>query len=131
MACFLIDYENECGRPIEGISLVKLTGKDEVIIFYSKNATRITMELHRELERTKAKKDYIKVETGSPNALDFQLSSYLGACIKENPEKKYYIVSRDKGYESVCSFWKNNGICVERINGFSYYPDISKRTAVD
>ncbi|MFR5876316.1 MAG: PIN domain-containing protein [Eubacterium sp.] len=128
MACFLIDYENESGRLVEGISLIKLTRKDEVIIFYTKNATRITMELHRELENTKAKKEYIKVESGSPNALDFQLSSYLGACINENPEKEYYIVSRDKGFEAVCIFWRSNGVCVNRISGFSYYPDMSNKS---
>lgn len=55
MACFLIDYENENGRLIEGISLLELTEKDEIVIFYSKNAGKITMELHKELEIIKAK----------------------------------------------------------------------------
>lgn len=94
MACFLIDYENESGRQLEGISLLNLKSKDEVIFFYSKNASRITMELHRELEKLPAKKLYIKTETGTQNSLDFQLSSYLGACIQNNPKKKYYIVSK-------------------------------------
>lgn len=123
MACFLIDYENESGRLLEGISLIGLTEKDEVIIFYSRSVPRITMELHKELEKIPSKKLYIKAETGSPNSLDFQLSSYLGACIQQKPDKEYYIVSRDKGYDCVCRFWKNKRVYVNRIERLCYYSD--------
>lgn len=81
--------------------------------------------MHRELERIKAKKIYIEIENGTPNALDFQLSSYLGACIHKNPDHKYYIVSRDKGFDCVCHFWRDKSVLVKRINGFSFYSDIN------
>lgn len=125
MACLLIDYENESGRMLEGISFLELREDDEIIFFYSLNASRITMELHRELEKIKAKKIYIKTETGTPNSLDFQLSSYLGACIQKYPQKKYYIVSEDHGYDCVCHFWKNKNICITRIDRLCYYADIN------
>lgn len=121
MACFLIDYENECGKLLEGVSLVGLGRNDEIIIFYSKNAFKMNMELHRELERVNSKKLYIKTETGTPNSLDFQLSSYLGACINKNPKKKYYIVSKDKGYDCVCRFWCSKNISVSRIESICRY----------
>ncbi len=121
MACLLIDYENESGRMLEGISLIGLTRKDKIIIFYSKRSARITMEFHKELERLKAQKEYVAVETGTQNALDFQLSSYLGACINENKNEDYYIVSKDCGYECVCRFWRNKSIFVKRIAVLSDY----------
>lgn len=121
MACFLIDYENENGRLLEGISLLGLGKNDEIIFFYSKHAAHLTMELHRELERIPAKKLYILVESGTQNALDFQLSSYLGACIQKSPKKEYYIISKDHGYDCICRFWKNKNINVKRIERFSYY----------
>ena len=121
MACFLIDFENECGNLLNGISHLNFSRNDEIIIFYSKNASHLTMELHKELEMTKAKKVYLKVETGSKNALDFQLSSYLGACIQKNPKKKYYILSKDNGYDCVCRFWRDNNIFVKRIEQFCNY----------
>lgn len=124
MACFFIDYENESGRMLEGISLLRLTEYDEVVIFYSKKAARITIELHKELERIPAKKLYIKTETGTPNSLDFQLSSYLGACIQKNPKKEYYIVSKDCGYDCVCRFWSGKNVYIKRIERLSYYADI-------
>ena len=125
MACFLIDYENESGRLLEGISLLGLTESDEVIFFYSKSASHITMELHKEIERIKAKKLYIRIETGISNSLDFQLSSYLGACIQKNQKKEYYIISKDCGYDCVCRFWNNKNVFVKRIERFCYYADKS------
>ncbi len=121
MARFLIDYENEGGRVLEGISLLNLTENDAIILFYSRRASRITMELHEEFERIPAKKLYIKVETGAENALDFQLASCLGAFVHQNPNDEYYIISKDRGYDCVCHFWKSRRIFVERIERFCYY----------
>ena len=41
------------------------------------------MELHKELEKIQAKKLYIPVGGGMANSLDFQLSTYLSACIQK------------------------------------------------
>lgn len=115
MACFLIDYENLQGKALEGISLLGLKSTDELIFFYSKNALNITMYLHNEIEKLPCKKLYIKAKAGTQNALDFQLSSYLGACIQKYPNKKYYIVSADSGYDCVCLFWTDKNIFIRRI----------------
>lgn len=129
MACFLIDYENESGRQLEGISLIGLTKNDEIIIFYSQSVSRITMELHKELEQMPAKKLYIKTETGTPNSLDFQLSSYLGACIQKSPQKEYFIVSKDHGYDCVCRFWRNKNAYVKRIEKLCYYQKTTAKSS--
>lgn len=121
MAYFLIDYENLSGRALEGISLVGLRKKDVVIFFYSKHAARITMELHQELKRIPAQTRFIPIESGTSNALDFQLSSYLGACIHRAPRETYYIVSMDGGYDCVCRFWNRKKIDVKRIERFHHY----------
>jgi len=121
MACFLIDYENQQGRALEGISYLKLKKSDEIVLFYSKTAGRIPIELHLELEKLKTKKEYILAETGHKNSLDFQLSTYLGMRISENPNEEYYIVSSDTGFDSVCFFWCSRGNKVIRLSRFSHY----------
>ena len=121
MACFLIDYENESGKVLEGISLIGLKRTDKIIIFYTAKAAKITMEFHKELEKIKVKKEYEIVEADCLNALDFQLSSYLGLCIHENPNEDYYIISKDKGFECVCRFWRNRGISVKRLDNPANY----------
>lgn len=54
--------------------------------------------------------------------MDFQLSSYLGYLIAKNPEDKYYIVSKDKGYDVLCLFWqkfKNLNIQLSLVSDLS------------
>ena len=45
------------------------------------------------------------------NALDFQLSTYLGYLISENEGKNetYYIVSEDKGLAILTGYWAERG----------------------
>lgn len=120
MACILIDYENE-GAWLEGISLLSLTEKDEIIVFFSRNADHFPMKLHREFEKLSVKKRYIEAISGKTNALDFQLVSYLGYRISQNPFDKYLIVSMDRGFDCVCSFWRSRKVSVSRIDKISYY----------
>lgn len=104
MSIFLIDYENVNVDGFNGLS--NCTENDQIKVFYTKGAETLTFGLHRRLSESKSKIDYFKVENGSKNALDFQLSSYLGYLIANNPNEKYYIVSKDKGYEILTSFWQ-------------------------
>lgn len=121
MAYFFIDYENLSGKALEGISLVKFKRTDELIFFHNRTVVRISFELHKELEAIKAKRKYILVETGTGNALDFQLSSYMGCCINKNPEAEFYIVSKDHGFDCVCHFWQKRNVNVKRIERLYEY----------
>lgn len=121
MTVYLLDYENV--KDLSGIS--NLSSDDLVIIFYSKNANSATMDDVSNIVSSKAKIKCKRVELGKPNALDFQLNSYLGYLIKqnENVKCKYYIVSKDKGYPLVAKFWKKEkGINIQII------PDMAVKT---
>ena len=98
---YLVDYENV--KNLTGIS--ELESTDKVIIFYTKNANTISFDDHLVLNQTSSTIEYKKVTTGN-NALDFQLSSYLGFLIGQNLER-FCIISKDNGYKSIIDFWKN------------------------
>ncbi|SFC10953.1 PIN domain-containing protein [Ruminococcus albus] len=106
---FLIDYENVGVSGLNGID--ELTDSDSVTIFFSEHAQSLTFEYHNKINAAKADIDLIMVEAGEKNALDFQLSSYLGYIISENinyfPDEPvtYYIIARDTGYKPLVSFW--------------------------
>ena len=125
MACLLIDYENE-GSRIEGLSFLNFTERDEIVVFYTRHADHFSINLHRELETMSAKKRYIEAETGKANALDFQLVSYLGFRINQNPFDNYFIVSKDTGFEPVCAFWRKQKVAVRRIEKISHYALLGK-----
>ncbi len=110
MAIYMIDYENVKTGGLNGIS--RLTAEDRVIIFYSENANRLTFDLHRRLMECPAKIEYREVTVGGHNALDFQLVTYLGYLIAQNPEGQYLIISYDRGFEYVVNFWRKDGLCI-------------------
>ncbi|MDE6671774.1 MAG: hypothetical protein K2K16_06210 [Ruminococcus sp.] len=116
MAYYLIDYENVHVSGMDGFS--NLTADDKIVIFYSDNSNSLTFEIHQQLMDALCKVEYHKAETGSKNALDFQLSSYLGYLIRASKKKsdnRFFIVSRDNGFSVLCTYWKNKNISVEMV----------------
>lgn len=111
---YLIDYENVHRTGIDGI--LNLNTDDNVVIFYSGNADKITFSLHKQILGSKADITYFEVRAGGKNALDFQLSSYMGYIIGSKKNCRFYIVSNDKGFEYVRDFWKKRGVRIEIIS---------------
>lgn len=105
MSVYLIDFENVHYDGLRGI--LNLTPDDQVYIFYSDNGKRLTFELHEQINNSPAQFYYYKAVVGSKNALDHQLSSYLGFLIGKTGEKDYYIVSKDRGYRHLVAFWES------------------------
>ena len=115
MTYYLIDYENVKTHGLDGIS--GLGREDSVCLFYNENADTLTFGLHRRLSEAKAEIQYQKVETGTKNALDFQLSSYLGYLISENRDRnaRFYIVTKDKGFGALVSYWSRRDVPVKIV----------------
>lgn len=110
MSFYLIDYENVNIEGLQGVE--NLTAADEVIIFYSEHADKLTFDLHRRLNETKAQISYFKVGACKKNALDFQLVSYLGYLIAQHSGQAFYIISHDTGFQSVVRFWAEQKITI-------------------
>ncbi len=108
MNYYFIDYENTGENGLSGIQ--NLDENSTVAIFYSQNVGRLSFDMHQILCCVKAKLEYHKVNTATKNALDFQLSSYLGYLISQHSEDTFYIVSKDNGYHAVLSFWPQRNI---------------------
>lgn len=116
---YLIDFENVASEGLSGITY--LAPEDEVIIFYSNNSKSLSMKMHILIGKSVCKLDYFEATVGGKNALDHQISTWLGYLVGTGAaERNYYIVSRDMGYKFVASFWadspqKPSVRCVESI----------------
>ncbi|MCL2020329.1 MAG: PIN domain-containing protein [Oscillospiraceae bacterium] len=111
MRVFLIDFENVHSDGMAGVD--HLTEQDEVVIFYSNNADSITFDALHKLMLCKSKLSYYKIKRGGKNALDFQLSCYLGFRICKDPDAEFYIISKDSGYDFIMDFWDCGYIITE------------------
>ena len=103
---FLIDYENVSDNGLDGF--FDLTPEDTVYLFFTVNACKIGIEFVDQLRKQTngASLQFIRAATGN-QALDFQLSSFLGGLIATNQqdEAAFYIVSKDRGYTCLPGFW--------------------------
>lgn len=115
MRYYLVDYENVRSHGIDAIN--KLSAQDHVKIFFSANSNNIPISLHRKIVISPAKVEFIGVESGTKNALDFQLATYLGFLIAENKavDIEVYIVSKDKGFSCLVSYWEKRDIRVHQV----------------
>ncbi len=117
---YLIDLENVNDSGFIGIE--NLTENDKIVIFYSLNSCKVSMTTHFQLESTKAKKEYKGVKVGGKNALDFQLSTYLGYLVATEKNTDFAIVSKDEGFNFVVDFWEKEDIKItrcENLNGLT------------
>lgn len=127
MAVYLVDFENVTSAGISGVQ--KLTKEDKVYIFYTANAANMSFAAHLNLLSSPAEIIYYNVSSGGKNALDFQLSSFLGYLISQGKEKQFYIISNDKGYEHVKNFWELSGMADGvTINGS---PSVNRTLALE
>lgn len=112
MKYYLLDYENVNASGLDGIS--DLSEDCKIVLFYTRNSNKIDLGIFNVLRNMKAEISIIEVHHGK-QALDIQLASYLGYLIGTEPEDtEYYIISKDKGYRNVQSFWPERRIVLCR-----------------
>lgn len=116
MATYLIDFENVGSDGLCGTE--SLSENDNVFIFYSSNSGRISMKMHQCICSSKANFRYFEISVGGKNALDFQLSTFLGYLISRNEKEEIYIISKDRGFRHILNFWTEQAEELS-VNGFS------------
>ncbi len=105
---FLVDYENIGEAGLKGIE--DLGSDTSTVIFYSEHADKISFDMHQVLCRCASRLEFRKAQTGKKNALDFQLSTYLGYLVASHPGDRFFIISKDNGYHVVMDFWESSTI---------------------
>lgn len=124
MSLYLIDYENVREKGFDGVE--KLTGRDEVIIFYSEFIKNLPFQIHVELMNSKAKYEYFATHKVGKNYLDFQLATFLGYRIAQGGTGNVVIITGDTGFDSIVDFWEERGVTICRKSYISGRPECGK-----
>ena len=93
---YYIDFENVHGPGLKGVDA--LNEDDHVLVFYSQAAETFHIEHAIDLLHSKAKIEFIEIDGGTRNSLDFQLVAALFGTISD--EYGYAIVSGDGGFDA-------------------------------
>lgn len=101
MRYFLVDFENVQSSGLYGVQ--NLDKKDNLVIFYSKNASRIDFTAMQWLMKTNATIEFMEITKLGNNALDFNLVYYMGAISGHfrGSNLKFFIVSQDSGFDTL------------------------------
>lgn len=102
MRHFYVDYENVQSVGLDGLD--ELTDQDKVTILYSTHADSMKIEIVKQLQNAKAQVSFVEADTGTTNALDFQLITLL--FIELNCDDEFLIVSKDTGFDAAIKMAK-------------------------
>jgi len=107
--CYLVDLENV---GLDGIHLTERLPSDDVVhIFSTVNGPKLDITTLARLGMNEL--TFHEIHPGK-QSVDMHLVSYLGFLIHADQESEYVIVSKDKDYDEVISFWKAKQISLTR-----------------
>ena len=124
----LIDYENV---PVKSLALLK-GDRFRVGVFLGPKNTRLATEFVLAMRELGEQGNYILLDAGGPNALDFHIAYYLGRLLEAKAADSYHIISKDKGFDAlVAHVCKSGGACerVDSIEAMSCWPKSAVVTA--
>ena len=117
----LIDYENV---PVKSLALLR-GDHFRVGVFLGPKNTRLATEFVLAMRELGEQGNYILLEAGGPNALDFHIAYYLGRLLEAKAAESYHIIAKDKGFDAlVAHVCKSGGACerVDSIEAMSCWP---------
>ena len=119
----LIDFENVQPKTLEPLRATNHLIKVFLGNHQSKLATAFVELLLPFGERV----ELIRIEGSGRNALDFHIAYCLGRLSREAPGARFYVVSKDTGFEPLIRYLGKQGIRCERIPNVT---DMTQPTAV-
>ena len=106
----LIDFEN-----VHVKSLALLKEKNFCVrVFLGPKNSRLPTELVLAMKSLGDHADYIVLDAGGHNALDFHITYYLGRLAAADPSGFFHLISKDTGFDSLIKHMNASGILCER-----------------
>lgn len=106
----IVDFEN-----VQNISDLSNFEDVDIKIIVGNNQNKIALETVQLLQKFGSSLDWIQVPGQGKNALDFFVAYFLGKHIQENKYQKYFIISKDTGYDPLIEYLKELSNKIERL----------------
>ncbi|MCC9605125.1 PIN domain-containing protein [Blastopirellula sp. JC732] len=122
----LIDYENVQPRTLallNGVSPLK------VRIFLGEQQSKVPLEFAKELQQLGPDAEYVQISGSGANAVDFHIAFTIGELSQVDPEGRFYVISKDTGYDPLIPFARKKGIHVHRSCDIEDLPMLKQASA--
>jgi len=118
----LIDYEN-----VHVKSLALLKGEHfRVQVFLGPKNLKLHRELVFAMQAFGDRGQYIVLEAGGKDALDFHIAYYLGVLAAADPTGFFHIISKDTGFDPLLQHLKARGVSAARSVSIEAMPCFSQ-----
>jgi hypothetical protein len=119
----LVDFENV--QP-ENIGLIA-SGNYKLIVFVGASQSKVSFEIAETIQRLGAKAEYVKISGNGSNALDFHIAFYVGHLSANEVGAKFYVVSKDTGFDPLIAHLKLRKVAVTRVKSISDLPEFQSK----
>lgn len=106
----LIDYENV---QVKSLALLK-GGHFRVKVFLGPKNPKLHLDLVVAMQKFGDRGEYIVLEAGGKNALDFHIAYYLGNLAAADPTGFFHVISKDTGFDPLLEHLKARGVSAAR-----------------
>ena len=125
----LIDFENVQPRNLELLTKHPF----RVYVFVGASQTKVSFDLADSMQLLGNNAQYIKISGNGQNALDFHIAYYVGVLAAKDPDARFYIVSKDKGFDTLIDHLTKRKIRIQRVKDLVQIPllRVSSKTSSD
>jgi hypothetical protein len=117
----LVDYEN-----VQDIIVDIITDTVKMIVIVGENQNKIPVSLIQKTQPHGESIEWLQIKSdGKKNALDFFVTYFLGYYTATKNSKEFVIYSKDRGYDPLINYLKQNNINVKRIVSFKQLEEVS------
>ena len=106
----LIDFENTRPKDISALD----GGDFKIKVFLGARQGKIPLDIARAFQVFGASVEYIQIEGGGSNALDFHIAYYIGQLAAEQPGSAFHVISKDTGFDPLIRHLNKKGILCRR-----------------
>ena len=116
----LVDYENV--QPKDVALLIGGPFKVKIKVFLGPSQAKVPVSLAAALQGLGSDAEYVVIETGAKNALDFHIAYYIGRLACEEPSAHFHIISKDTGFDPLIKYLETIEITAQRSPAIADIP---------
>lgn len=107
----LVDFEN-----VQPKNISVLNGRPFAIkVFLGAKQARIPVEMAKAIQAFGPDAEYVQIDGGGKNALDFHIAYYIGRLSAQTPGASFHVISKDSGFDPLMKHLNAQGILCERF----------------
>lgn len=122
----LIDYENLQPKTFERLAHESF----HVKVFVGPNQPKVPVETAMAMQSFGERAEYIRISKSRKNAADFHIAYYVGMLTQQSSQDRFYIVSRDDGFDPLVEHLKSKKIEIRRVTAIGEVPAVKRSDVI-